>query len=104
MHRGCGQEAVAEVFQVKMDPADLGTFLKKGEKIHHFLSSLEGYSGLEIFLLAGNKLIVQLRWKNYRLFDQQLASILNACPLTDWFRGALQLSQQPAMIRSFFPE
>ena len=69
MHRSC----VVEVFQVKMDPADLGTFLKKAKDPPFIPEGLAKWP--EIFLLSRGTTSSCSSAKN-TVFDQQLVSSL----------------------------
>lgn len=99
-HR-CTNEPVAELFHLQIEGAEMCQFVAKGDGIHHFFSELEGYVGMDILFLSEEKVILLIRWSNYKLFDRNLPSILNACPITDWLKDAVNISHQPAILKSY---
>jgi hypothetical protein len=97
----CANEAVAELFHLHIKPTDLGRFVEKGEQVHAFFSQFDGYDGLDILFLSEVKIMVLLRWNSYQLFDKNLPTILNACPIKDWLKDAEQVTHQPTILRKF---
>lgn len=99
----CPDQEVTEVFHLQMQGDDWGSFLEKGEQVNHFLSGLEGYKGMNILLLSETESMVLINWNSFKLFEQNLSKILNACPITDWFRSVMKVTHQPALLRTYAP-
>ncbi len=99
-HQGAN-EAVAELFHLHLKPTDIGSFVEKGEQVHSFFSGFEGYVGLDLLFLSEVKVIVLLRWNSFQLFDKNLPTILNACPIKDWLKDAVHIAHQPTILKIF---
>lgn len=99
--RKCANEAVAELFHLQLNASDIKPFVDKGELIHNFFSTLEGYVGMDMLFLSEVKLLVLIRWSSYKLFDSNLPAILNACAVKDWLVNMVSVSHQPAILKSY---
>ncbi|MFC3812236.1 hypothetical protein [Lacihabitans lacunae] len=97
----CTNQAVAELFQLEINSSDTRQFVDKSEVVHDFFSTLEGYTGMDLLFLSGEKMMILIRFSSYKLFDKNLSSILNACPIKDWFGNVKSIMHQPAMLKAF---
>lgn len=95
----CSREAVAELFTLQLKPTALHSFLEAGDIVHAFFSRLSGYQGMDIILLSESKLMVLVRWSDYKLFDEHLPKILSADPVNNWLQDVVALHHQPAIIK-----
>ncbi len=97
----CDNEAVSEFFQIQLKADDVKAFVDKGEGVHQYFLALEGYTGMDMLFLSEVKIFILIRWKNYKLFEKNLPFILNACPVSDWLKNAVEVIHHPAMLKSF---
>jgi hypothetical protein len=97
----CAHEAVAELFHVQIDSDKMGQFIERGDLVDDFFSTLDGYAGMDILILSETKLIILIRWDSYTLFDKNLPSILNGCPIASWLKNAVSFSHQPTLLTTF---
>jgi len=99
--RNCGQEKVAELFSLHINPLEIRQFMERAKEVHHFFSTLEGYEGIDILFLSEPHILVLVRWNNDKLFEKHLPQILNACPISNWLKSAVSVSHQPSILQSF---
>lgn len=93
-------ETVAELFDLRINPIGIKKFIKKGDEVHRFFSSLKGYDGMDILFLSEENIIILIRWQDYKLFDENLSKILNTCLISDWFKNVVSISHQPVILNS----